>query len=349
MSPQEAASPVTPQGLSDALASFADRLRPVALDASLAHALGQLCDRGLDRLPLPGQGNTLQRWQALATVAGQDLALVKLFEGHTDALAILSECGAADLAGEGCWGVWAAEPPAMRARVLARDGQQVTLGGVKAWCSGALQVQRALITAWDGDQTQLVAIDLNATGQRIVSDDWQAVGMGATASVSVYLDHAQGTAVGECGEYLSRPGFWHGGGGIAACWYGAACALAEVLRRHCSRAHADPHALAHLGTVDAALLGAGSALRECAAWIDAHPQADASLPVQRLRAHVEQAVECVVRHVGRALGATPFCRDPHFARLSADLPVFIRQSHAERDLAALGQRLAQQPAGAWTL
>ncbi|MNP47315.1 hypothetical protein D3C76_1413640 [compost metagenome] len=77
--------------------------------------------------------------------------------------------------------------------------------------------------------------------------------------------------------------------------------------------------------------------------------ADASLQVRRTRAQVEQAVDCVIRHVGRALGATPFCRNSHFARLSADLPVYLRQSHAERDLAALGVQLAQLPTGAWQL
>lgn len=97
------------------------------------------------------------------------------------------------------------------------------------------------------------------------------------------------------------------------------------------------------------LCAARAALHECAAWIDQHPQADASLPVRRVRAQVEQAAECVIHHVGRALGVTPFCRDSHFARLSADLPVYLRQSHAEWDLATLGQQLAQQPAGAWQL
>jgi len=53
--------------------------------------------------------------------------------------------------------------------------------------------------------------------------------------------------------------------------------------------------------------------------------------------------------VGRALGATPFCRNSHFARLSADLPVFLRQSHAERDLAELGRQLAGREAGGWQL
>ena len=41
--------------------------------------------------------------------------------------------------------------------------------------------------------------------------------------------------------------------------------------------------------------------------------------------------------------------DNHFARLSADLPVFLRQSHAERDLAALGQRIAGQSCEVWAL
>ena len=64
---------------------------------------------------------------------------------------------------------------------------------------------------------------------------------------------------------------------------------------------------------------------------------------------LEQAVEQVIQHVGRALGATPFCRSSHFARLSADLPVYLRQSHAERDLAELGQQVTSTPTGAWQL
>lgn len=60
-------------------------------------------------------------------------------------------------------------------------------------------------------------------------------------------------------------------------------------------------------------------------------------------------MEAVMHHAGRALGATPFCRDPHFARLMADLPVFLRQSHAERDLERLGQLTLEQSAERWAL
>ena len=338
------------QGLESLLADFAHRDNPHAPDAPLRHAMQRCLDSGLDQLPLPGSGRTLERWRQLATVAGLDLALLKLYEGHTDALAILKELGAVPFETPGIWGVWAAEPPDAKVGVSQRHGDKVRLNGRKAWCSGAQQLDYALLTAWASDAApQLVAVDLKQPGVRFSSETWQAVGMAGTASGDVHFDGAVGMCVGNSGEYLSRPGFWQGGAGIAAAWYGAAVALAKSLRAHRHHGRPEPHADAHLGSVDAALCGAAAALRECASWIDAHPQADASLQVQRLRAQVEMAVEQVCRHVGRALGATPFCRDPHFARLTADLQVFIRQSHAERDLAYLGQRVAKGETEDWSL
>jgi hypothetical protein len=57
-----------------------------------------------------------------------------------------------------------------------------------------------------------------------------------------------------------------------------------------------------------------------------------------------------MQHVSRALGAAPFCTDPWFARAIADLPVFLRQSHAERDECALGRTLLDdEPGETWNL
>ena len=91
-------------------------------------------------------------------------------------------------------------------------------------------------------------------------------------------------------------------------------------------------------------------MREGAQWIDAHPSADAGLVAVRLRLAAEDCARCVLDEVGRALGAAPFCRNARFARAAADLPVFIRQSHAERDFASVGERLVKQPGeGLWKL
>lgn len=331
--------------LRDLLRDFELPLDPAQHPAFLGAALRQLSDDGLDRLPRPGNGETLRRWQALATVAGADLSLLKLYEGHTNALAILAELEGEALPGP--WAVWAADPLGTGMQLTAREAGWVRISGNKPWCSGAAVVQHALLTVKDEQQRpQLVAVTLDQAGVRIGRSGWNAVGMAATSSVQVDFDHALARCIGGPGEYLERPGYWHAGAGIAACWYGAASRLASYLRN----GHIDnPHAMAHLGAVDAALAGAAGALRECAGWIDENPAAPSELAARRVRAQVEGAVEAVQWHVGRALGDTPFFHDRRFARLAADLPVFLRQSHGERDLAHLGQHLAAKSEEAWAL
>lgn len=331
-----------------ALHGFLSGYRGYANTHALGDALKDLQEEGLDQLPLPGSGQSLERFSGLAQVAGHDLRLCKLFEGHTDALAIIAELDSPLPPLGSTWGMWAAEPPSARVRVR-RDGQRLIVDGRKAWCSGASVVSHGLLTAWDEeDRQQLVAVAMDQPGVTVTDDGWDAVGMAATGSVEIVFDQARGLAVGGPGDYLARPGFWQGAIGIAACWYGAAQRLAEVLREQCSK-HPEPHALAHLGAVDSALNSAACVLRASAEQVDRAPTADARLLAQQVRACVEETVEQVIHHVGRAVGAGPYCKDPHFAQLMADLPVFVRQSHAERDLAALGEQVAGEPFGRWQL
>jgi hypothetical protein len=345
-----AASP-TPRSSEDScgrndfpLAALEQRLAALRFDsddpASRGDALRSLCTLKLDRPPLPARGCTALRWSALAAVAACDLALVKLYEGHTDALAILAELGASSLAQPGSrWGVWAAEPPQRKVQATSAGGSALRLYGVKPWCSGAASLTHALVTVWRDAEPVLAAVDLAQACVGISEEGWHAVGMAATGTAEVSFDGAHATQVGTAGAYLARPGFWHGGAGIAACWYGSAAGLASTLRINVARRN-EPHASAHLGAVDAQLGAAGALLRETAAWLDQHPHADSLRPALRARLAVEHAATAVLAHVTRALGAGPLCSDRKFARAAADLPVFVRQSHAERDEAALGQALA---------
>jgi hypothetical protein len=332
--------------------SLDEFLRDARFDANDPAALGallaDLIERGYDRapsLPLPGHGETLVRWRALAAVAACDLGLVKLFEGHTDALAILAELDGSLPPAASRWGVWAAEAQHARVRAInariqnvAGEAAQVRLSGTKAWCSGAQTLTHALVTAWLDDEPVLAAVALDQNSISIDTSKWRAVGMQATASADVTFNDTVATLVGAPHAYLRRAGFWHGGAGIAACWYGSAAQIGRTLRDACAR-RADTHRLAHLGATDVALQSAAAVLRETAAWIDAQPSDDAQTRVLRARLAVEQSASGVIEHATRALGAGPLCRDARFARALADLPVFLRQSHAERDLAALGERL----------
>ena len=322
--------------------------------ASAQSTLAAVVAAGLDRLPMPGSGATLARWQALSIAGGHDLSFAKLYEGHTDALAILAELDGPSIA-DATWGVWCAEPPGPGVQLRAADGDRLVLSGRKQWCSGAASISHALVSCRDADgRRMLAAVSLQQPGVEITAQGWHAVGMAGSASVDVVFSDATAVAVGAPEAYLDRAGFWLGGDGVAACWYGAARALGERLL---AATHAqtkadgkpDPHRLAHLGRVDVALSGAAALLINSAAAIDANPHGDACALALRVRLTVEAAASTVLEHANRALGAGPLCRDAWFARMAADLPVFLRQSHAERDLATLGSSLSATGVSPWAL
>ena len=320
--------------------------------ASLAAQLKTLAQAGLARPPLPAAGATLARWRLLARVAAHDLSLVKLYEGHVDALAILAEANEDVDLDEGlAWGCWAAESPGARV-VFHERGEGCVLDGTKAWCSGARHLDRGLLTVWhpDGRGPFLAAVDMHRPGIGFDGSRWRAVGMGATDSVAVRFESVPARLVGGERFYLDRPGFWQGGVGIAACWHGAACAMADHLRRQ-ALAASEPgwHRSLALGRIDAALSANAALLREAAAWIDAQPRADAQTWALRTRAATEAVAQAVLLDASRALGAGPLCLDAHCAHLAADLPIYLRQCHGDRDLAALGECGLAQGAPAWML
>ncbi|MCZ2495207.1 acyl-CoA dehydrogenase [Xylophilus sp. Kf1] len=311
--------------------------------------LAALIDAGLDRIPLPGNGDTLQRWQALAAVAAHDLSLVKLYEGHTDALAILAELHGPAPAPGSRWGTWCAEPPDARLAFIRQPDGSLRINGTKAWCSGAASVTHAVISGWDpAAEPCLAAVAMHQPAVSVTGEGWVAVGMAGSASVDVRFENAVGQPVGGPGDYTARPGFWQGGIGVAACWFGGAAGLARMTRAACAGTQ-DPHRLAHLGAIDVALAGAAALMREAAAAIDAAPAEAVPTLALRVRLAVESAAEAVLRHATRAVGAGPLCRDARFARMAADLPVYLRQSHAERDLAALGKTAVSPEPSPWIL
>lgn len=321
---------------------------------------GDLTGRVAREWPLPGSGRTLVRWSLLAGLAVDDLVVARLVEAHADAIAIMAEIegGRAPVPAGGRWGVWAAEGPGSGLTATAL-GDGWRLDGVKPWCSGATLLTHALVTAAPvrsgtdvepalaAGERRLFAVDLDDPGLRTGPDEWASTGMRRCDTRSVEFDGVRGRAVGAAGEYLRRPGFWIGGIGVAACWYGGAVAVAEPLRRRVARG-GDPHAAAHLGGVDVALGASRDALRAAAVAVDAEPGADHGRLARRVRATVAGAAAEVMTRVGRALGPAPLASDRRHASQVADLEVYIRQEHAERDLAALGAAVAAAEPG-WLL
>jgi len=301
----------------------------------LARAYGRL-------LPQPGGGQTAIRWAVLAAVAQRNLTVARVLEAHSDALAILAESGSA--VPDGTWGVFAAEaPPQVRLEASGPVGQ-VVLTGVKPWCSLAGQLDAGLVTALVGEDRRLFRVSLRHPSVTVdPPGGWVARGLRTVTSVAVRFDATPAEPVGAPGWYLTRPGFAWGGMGVAACWQGGACGLQATLLRASQRRTGELAGL-HVGIVDAALHASAAVLREAAALIDAGRAQGPAGDVLglRVRAVVADAAERTLRQVGHALGPAPLAFDEDHARRVADLELYVRQHHAERDLARLGSAVVSE-------
>jgi len=307
---------------------------------AIAEAFADAVQSGRLNLPLPGAGRTRERWAVLADLAGDDLSLARLAEGHADAVAILAELGALQPPAGSRWGVWAAQPPGP-GLTASRTDQGWRLDGTKQYCSGARSVTDALVTATAPDGDRLFAVSTRDLWP--VPGTWPTTGMAASDTLDVRFADIAAEPVGGPGGYTNRPGFAHGGAGVAACWYGGARAVGRTLLAAAAQRDVGPHALAHLGAVDIALSTAKMMLDNAAADIDADPDDRMNggrLRALRVRALVEATCTEVMNRVGRALGAGPLCHDEAHSRRVADLTVYIRQHHAERNLAELGALVA---------
>lgn len=317
--------------------------------------------RSAAHIPLPGPARTAtdaataERWSALATAAALDVGAARVLEPHLDALAILAEARAdgiaVDLAAigvdeEASWGVYAAEGGTARL-TARRTPSGWVLEGTKPWCSLAQDVSHALVTAWTGEHDRrLFAVSMRDAAVSPHRGPWVARGLSRIVSAPVDFSAASAVPVGDDGWYLRRAGFAVGGMGVAAVWWGGALPLLAALRAGAAREGADQIAQMLLGEADALSWSARATLLDAAGRVDAAGSGaddtgdDLRILAERVRAVTAAAVERIVTRSGHALGPGPLTVDEEHARRVSDLKIYLRQHHAERDLARLGRLVA---------
>lgn len=300
---------------------------------SLLARLREVCG---ETLPLPAGGETATRHARLTELGREDLSLARLAEAHFDAVAILAEAGRVPEPGA-VYGVWASEKPGEAVRLTTTDGAG-SVSGTKQFCSGAGIVDRALVTV-DPPEPLLVDVDLRQRGVAVDLSTWRTSAFAHTQTAAVAFDQVavrQQDVLGDRGWYLRRPGFWHGALGPACCWAGGALGLVDFAR---AQSRKDPHTLAHLGAMDAAAWELKALLRAAADEADAAPGEASSAHVRALRVRhlVERASMEILERLGRAYGPYPLAFEEATAKRCQELTLYLRQCHAERDLAALGE------------
>ena len=288
-----------------------------------------------DELPPPGSGRTRTRFDELFRIAAISPTLGRLAEAHYDGVAILREAGCVPQDGA-LYGVWAAGGP--KPPTLTFRSGTWHLTGQKHWCSGASLVTHALVVAHRNSSEALVLIDRSRSGVKLQAPSWKSSSLAAadTRSVTFNLELTDEEIIGPDGWYGSRTGFWHGATGVAASWAGCAQGLMD---RALPFWRDDPHALAHLGAIDADLSAMKMVIHAAADEIDTATDNgdDARRRALRVRHIVDTTVSDVTTRILRALGPSPFVHQEELHRILTETDLYRRQSHAERDLEQLGR------------
>lgn len=299
----------------------------------LQDSIQALSRRGRWDLPLPGIGQTPRRLLLLSQIARRDLAVGRIAEAHTDAIAILAEAGVAPR-DDALYGVWTGDDPENTVRAERLPNSSWRLYGVKRSCCGARLVNAALVTAQGEDGLLLFDVGIDERVQ-VQTSEWETCALREAQFGTVYMDSVvldAASVIGSPDWYLRRSGFWNGAVGPAACWAGGAMSLIDAARelRPASRC-----AREQLGAMEAIAWQLGAILDQCGREIDEDPVDIAGRARVRalvVRHLIERACTEMLERFGRATGDHFLAHDAFVAKQFAALNICIRQSRTDREL-----------------
>lgn len=303
----------------------------------------------LARLDDPADaGERLALLRTLYDVGRRDLPLGRLFEGHVDALQIVSRYGtpaqrdaahAAARAGA-AFGVWNADKP-HEPTVLAGN----CLYGAKAFASGSGLLTHALISVDVEGQLQLILLDLAAAPPTIDRNWWRVTGM-QRSETHVVTWHDQPVAddalVGAPGDYVREP--WFSGGAIrfAAVQAGGIAAVVDRTREHLTaqRRDGDPHQRARLADLYRAAQSAADAVATAARRWNGDDVPSTLAHVAAARVAVYAAGEAVLTLAPAAVGVQAMFVDHPLATTLTDLSTYLRQPAPDAQRERAGEAVA---------
>jgi hypothetical protein len=290
----------------------------------------------------------LELLRTLYAVGRRDLPLGRLFEGHVDALQIVSRYGSSQqvsaaraAARRGAvFGVWNADKQDDPLR-----WQQGHLAGAKAFASGAGILTHALVSVDKEGARQLLLLDLEPTPPTIDTSWWRVTGMQRSqthivtwASQPLPVE----TLIGSPGDYVREP--WFSGGALrfAAVQAGGIAAIVDQVRDHlvAQDRHANPHQGARLAALYRTAQAAADAVATAARhWDEGAPDTTIAY-VAAARVAVYDAGEQALALAQAAVGLQAMFVDHPLAATLTDLAVYLRQPGPDAQTMRVGQAVA---------
>lgn len=303
----------------------------------------------------PPAGGYADELALLRTVAGADLGVARILDGHLNAVERLRVHAAPDLreqelaaieAGMLRAGVWGADPVASAGEGTPAVTDGHVIRGVKTFCSGAGGLDRALVLVRHQDDVDGPPsagwVDLTDPARVHVDRDWfRGGGMRSSASHRVVFDDAPVLALlGGPGALTRQPWFARDAVRTAATWAGAADAAAgDALAQLAARPESE---LSSLAAGEIMMLR-----RTLDLWLDEGvrvlgdgtappPDAEASRTAAQLRAALAAAIRALLDTAERALGSRSAATGAPLDRAARDLRLFLLQHRLDPILARDG-------------
>jgi alkylation response protein AidB-like acyl-CoA dehydrogenase len=344
-------------GLDDALEHIAGRAGE--LDAAPRFPTENFADLAAAGALTPPAGGLAAETNLVRAVAAADGSTARILDGHlngVERLALLapeplrSEELSAVRDGSLLLGVWGADPAAGEgspAELRAR-GEELVLGGVKTFCSGAGGVQRALVLARDADGARrLVYLDPRISSS--VDRRWyRASGLRSSESHRVeFHDTPVMALLGGPGELSREPWFSRDAVRTSGTWAGLADRVVSETIGALDPERADQVQAHGLGTMLIAQQTIGLWLDHATRSLDsADEQARSSAPsvlAAGCRAALCEAALLISAQAARVCGSRALVGASDLDRVRRDLDLFLLQHRIDPKIAKLGADALGEP------
>lgn len=355
-------------------------LAPIEQASTLEHALERIVGRAaqLDRDPrfpresfedlrlagVPqraierGRGDLRREIETVRAVAGADASTARILDGHFNGVERLAQAppgtmreaeleGVAE--GELLLGVWGADPapgegqPAM---LEHRSPGTVVLHGVKAFCSGAGGVERALVIAGDGHGSRRLVYADVTTSVSIDRSWYRGSGLRSSESHRVeFRDTPVLAVLGGTDELMREPWFSRDAVRTAATWAGLADCIVGATVAAVSGRELDEVRLHALGRMRIALATIDRWLDHAAAALDVDREispAAARALAGETRVALAEAARSIAAEAVRVGGSRALAGGGALDRARRDLDLFLLQHRLDPKLVELGADIMRE-------
>ncbi|WP_051285035.1 acyl-CoA dehydrogenase family protein [Aequorivita capsosiphonis] len=295
----------------------------------------------------------------LFEVGKSDLSVGRIFEGHLNALLLIDTFGTSNqkekFHGEAAdgklFGIWNTERSFEKLN-LKKSDSILHLKGAKIFCSGALNIDRPIVTATTATGLQMIILELERNSG--LEEDWSLWNpTGMRASVSCRIDFTglkvcEGNFLGIANDYYKEPHFSWGGVRFSAVQLGGAKAIVDITVAHLQKLKRtqDPYQKMRLGKLSILMETANLCLQRANA-IDNSKEHSKNYKINfanMMRTLTVDICEETIRLAEKSIGIQGMMQSHPLEKKVRDLRVYLKQAGPDYALANIGDYTAKTKA-----